>query len=535
MNVGACKAGIKTCLQDGSAFGPCVGLVVPSAELCDGIDNDCNGAVDDNAVDVKTWYHDADGDGFGDPNSSILSCETSTGYVANNLDCNDQNRFIHPMKINDPLPGGVEICDGLDNDCDGQVDNNCVNAACSVADMDLLIQCAPCIVFPGTPGCQSCSYGISPACQSAATDLMNAGYLPPNDIECRNNGSCTAQWIAAFGPVPPECVNDQTKICGSNVGECKQGTQTCSNGKWGACAGSVGPVPEICDDGKDNDCNGQTDENKQDFWRDADGDGFGNPNDSIQSCAQPVGYVMPMEQDCDDNNPDINRPAIWWYDGDGDGYGQAGNSMESCMQPAGYVPAFGQEDCNDENASVHPGGTEICNWLDDDCNGIIDDGFNVQSDINNCGTCGNVCNLPNATPLCQGGVCQIASCSPGLSDCDGSAANGCETDVSVDSNNCGGCNHACNSEACLINAVCSNGVCTGQPMCDDGIACTTDTCTAIGPGACSYSPNDSACNDGNLCTTDFCDGFLGCQFVPVSEGVSCGTNLTCQGGVCKPV
>jgi len=71
-------------------------------------------------------------------------------------------------------------------------------------------------------------------------------------------------------------------------------------------------------------------------------------------------------------------------------------------------------------------GTEICNGLDDDCDGVVDDGFDLQNDPNNCGSCGHVCNLPNATAGCSQGVCVVITCNPGFCDLDGIAANGCE-------------------------------------------------------------------------------------------------------------
>ena len=81
-----------------------------ATEYCDGLDNDCNGRVDDDAVDLVTWHADADGDGFGDPDSTTAACRAPDGYTANDRDCDDTRADVSPE--------APEICaDGADNDC----------------------------------------------------------------------------------------------------------------------------------------------------------------------------------------------------------------------------------------------------------------------------------------------------------------------------------------------------------------------------------------------------------------------------------
>jgi hypothetical protein len=83
-------------------------------EQCDGVDHDCDGEVyDDDAVDQSVWYRDSDNDGDGDTAATTEDCLQPSGYVANDLDCDDSDDTVYD--------GATELCDGLDNDCDGTV------------------------------------------------------------------------------------------------------------------------------------------------------------------------------------------------------------------------------------------------------------------------------------------------------------------------------------------------------------------------------------------------------------------------------
>jgi hypothetical protein len=89
-----------------------------------------------------------------------------------------------------------------------------------------------------------------------------------------------------------------------------------------------------------------------------------------------------------------------------------------------------------------------------DCDGLAANGCetNVGSSVTSCGACGRTCVTANGVPACTAGTCATAQCVPGFSDCDHNAANGCETNTNTSPSNCGTCGHAC-----LL--VCSSGVC----------------------------------------------------------------------------
>ena len=122
--IGSCEGGIDV---DGDTYDTSVDCndndpaINPGAtEVCDGVDNNCDGQIDEGVK--TTFYADTDGDGFGDPNNSMEDCTQPTGYVTDNTDCDDTDKDINPGAFD--IPGNL-----IDEDCDGQdaVDPNDVD------------------------------------------------------------------------------------------------------------------------------------------------------------------------------------------------------------------------------------------------------------------------------------------------------------------------------------------------------------------------------------------------------------------------
>ena len=161
---------------------------------------------------------------------------------------------------------------------------------------------------------------------------------------------------------------------------------------------AVSPAAEESCDGMDDDCDGESDEagatGEESWYADVDGDGFGDALDELVSCAAPDGYLEDAT-DCDDGDEEINPAALelcdevdndcngevdedsavdaveWYEDLDGDGYGNVDSTAWACRQPFGYAAI--NTDCDDLGETVNPGSLEYCNDTDDDCDGAVDE------------------------------------------------------------------------------------------------------------------------------------------------------------------
>ena len=358
-----------------------------AVERCDGLDNDCDGAVDE---DVQgAFFADADGDGFGDPDAPIASCTPPAGAVPSGTDCND----------NDPtaFPAADELCDGVDNNCDGVADEGTRTTAYTDADADGFGDPSTAVSVCGLAADQVERAGD---CDDAtATSNPDADELcDEQDNDCDgvvDNGVGTT-WYAdtdgdGFGSVALSVVACVRPAGYADVpGDCDEGD-----------AGAYPGADEWCN-GKDDDCEGDIDEpdavDALTWHTDADADGFGRIDATTLACAQPAGTVAPAAAfDCDDaraatnpaapetcsgvdddcdgvvDEPDAIDAPTWWLDADADGFGGARLSQRACAVPAGYAAV--NTDCDDLRALTFPGAAEVCNDIDDNCDGVSDDGL----------------------------------------------------------------------------------------------------------------------------------------------------------------
>lgn len=355
----------------------------PQTETCDGIDNDCDGAVDE-GVKISA-YTDFDGDGSG--GSQTETCSTAFGYATGGGDCNDGNPNISPLK--------AETCDGIDNNCDGQIDEGATSTFYKDGDGD--------------------AFGLASVTTTACS--LPAGYAAyPGDCDDTNG---------AIKPGSPETCDAKDNDCDGSTDEglatktyyadgdkdgygatAQTSCQTTPPAGTTALAGDCDDVsdlvnptaPELCD-GKDNDCDGVVDDNPSEggtYYKDADFDGFGDKNSPSQACAQSTGYASKYGDNCltianadqkdidldgkgdacdDDRDGDgklntaDNCPAVsnaTQSDLDGDKIGDACDTDKD----GDGAPNF--KDCAPMNKLIYPGAPEIYgNGKDDNCDGIV--------------------------------------------------------------------------------------------------------------------------------------------------------------------
>jgi hypothetical protein len=286
-------------------------------EICDGYDNDCDGTIDEELL--TTYYQDLDGDTFGDPSTGADLCEAPVGFVADGSDCNDSSSIS--------FPGAAEVCDELDNDCDGDIDEDSTTIYYADTDGDghgdLSRSVEACVLPEG--------YTLSPTDCDDADPLQN-----PDRPEL-----CNSEDDDCDGTIDePDAIDASTWYAdtdGDTFGDLAAPTNACTQ-----------PLGFVADS------------------RDCD------DTNAAQYPAAPE-YCNTEDDDCDGaiDEEDAVDPRTWYADADSDTFGNPAVTATACNPAAGYVGD--NTDCDDARAATHPGADEYCNTLDDDCDGTIDE------------------------------------------------------------------------------------------------------------------------------------------------------------------
>ncbi|MBL8620114.1 MAG: hypothetical protein JNK64_02395 [Myxococcales bacterium] len=444
-----------------------------------------------------------------------------------------------------------EQCNNLDDDCDTLIDEDFPNRG-GACDNGMLGRCRG----TGTYVCTASGAGTT-------CNITSPGATPTTEI-CNNiddncDGQidegliCSCSGVEICNNADDDCDGQVDEMlvrgCGTDVGECSAGTQTCTAGSWGTCTGT-GPATETCNN-RDDDCDGVIDG----LVRDCSAIPGGNPmmgicHPGMQTCSTGswgtcVGEVGPATESCDTIDNNCN------------GMVDEGTGGADCSSSCGV----GQTVCTNGVLTCEGstgGGPEVCNDFDDNCNGLVDEGV---PDMGPCTT------GPGGEPLCMPGVLR---CVGGTYVCQGGEPAMTET-CNCEDDNCNGQvdeGTLCGGGATCTHCQCALPCASGEFPCPEGRVCVDSFCiadpcfnvtcdplpngdqTVCDAGTCVRACDQVTCGAGEVCVgslgecrpdncltfpdrctaTQQCVGGT-CVDDPCA-GVTCGGNQYCQGGQC---
>ena len=382
---------------------------------------------------LQTWYRDADGDAYGDAADAVEDCTQPEGYVALDGDCDDSNTTINPAR--------PESCNGLDDNCDGNIDEGYTTTTWWLdGDSDGY--------GPSDPGedevMEACEgptdswVDVGGDCDDANPDVNPGESESCNALDDNCNGvidegfPTTSYYLDADGDGWGDS-SATLEACyypagyAEDAGDCDDGAAHVNPGET-----------EVCDElDTDEDCDGVSDPEGspycQPIYYDGDGDSYYADGALSYCLCDPEGdFSGYVGGECNDSDADVFPGAaevcdgvdnncdgdidegtlrVWYRDADGDGFGSAGASVEACEAPSGYVEH--PDDCNDGNAAVHPTASEICDGVDNNCDGATDEGdvcvYETSERFTPDGT-GRVC--PQGSSGYDGGDCEFEGHGP---------------------------------------------------------------------------------------------------------------------------
>ena len=403
-DVGACEAGEQVC-GVGGTWGECIGAVGPEAEGCDGEDDDCDGAVDEGLMGCDPC----------EPGAQEARCDG----IDDDCDGRTDEGLRNACGACGALP--AEACNGVDDDCDGSVDEGVLN------------RCGRCGQLPR----EVCD-GRDDDCDGTTDEgVVNAcgacGPVPAEDCNGRDD-DCDGTTDEGFANLGARCE--------AGVGAClRVGELRCDAAVDGVrCSAEAGaPGVEACG-GDDEDCDGQFDEDLRcgcvdEVCNGEDDDCDDETDEGVLNACGGCGPVLRevcdgVDNDCDGQaDEDFADLGSRCWEGVGacrrDGVRVCGRGAGTVCDavpgdPRAELCNESDDDCDgvfDEgvvNACGQCGAVpeETCNGADDDCDGEVDEDFDLERDVDHCGRCGQRC-VPHGD-RCRQGQCQ---CGP-FDECD---------------------------------------------------------------------------------------------------------------------